>query len=261
MVPIDASHFYMGSDDDLPAEKPAHPVTLAPFCIDRTEVTVADYKKCSDDGRCKRAPTSNEWPQISSRERKSFDAQCNARSPEERAKHPVNCVDWEMATNYCAAQGERLPSEAEWELAARGTGGREYPWGDEAPSADRLNACGRECVAWGRKNNASQTAMYDGDDGFATTAPVGSFPRGASPYGLVDVVGNVWEWTADWYGPYRADGDVTRNPSGAANGKERVVRGGAWNGAYDDWVRPSFRWKNVPATRSYAIGFRCAKSL
>lgn len=98
--------------------------------------------------------------------------------------------------------------------------------------------------------------MHQTPDGFATTAPVGSFPRGASRWGVEDLVGNVWEWTADYYAPYAA-ADQTA-PHGPESGTTRVMRGGAWNGAYADWVRPSFRFHAPPANRSHGVGFRCA---
>ena len=101
--------------------------------------------------------------------------------------------------------------------------------------------------------------MYKGDDGYPTTAPVGSFPKGASRYGVQDVVGNVWEWASDWYQPYTAEEQA--NPKGPAKGESRVIRGGSWNGAYESWVLPTFRYHDDPAKRSYGIGFRCAKSL
>jgi formylglycine-generating enzyme required for sulfatase activity/serine/threonine protein kinase len=257
MIRIPGGSFFMGSDDGLALEKPAHQVSLAPYCIDRFEVTVEQYKACSDAGRCKRAGTSNDWANIADKERKAFDPLCNARDPALRAKHPVNCVDWEMADKFCRERDERLPTEAEWEFAARGPDGRKYPWGDDDPAAGHLNACGRECVAWGSKNGIEEKAMYDVDDGFANTAPVGSFPKGASRYGVEDVVGNVWEWVADWYGEYGKEELVA--PAGPPSGSERVIRGGAWNGSYPSWVRPTFRYKDVPGKRSYGIGFRCAK--
>jgi formylglycine-generating enzyme required for sulfatase activity len=218
---------------------------------------VADYAACSDVGRCKRAPRANEWANITDKERKAFDPLCNIRDTAGRAKHPINCVDWEMADKFCHEQGKRLPTEAEWEFSARGPDGRKYPWGDDDPGPGHLNACGKECVAWGAKNGMEQKAMYDADDGFANTAPVGSFPRGASRYGLKDVVGNVWEWVADWYGDY--DKAEASSPKGPATGEEKVIRGGAWNGSFASWVRPTFRYKAEVGKRSYGIGFRCAK--
>jgi formylglycine-generating enzyme required for sulfatase activity len=269
MIRIPGGKFFMGSDDksDLELERPAHQVTLSPYCIDTYEVTVADYKGCSDKGECKRAGTTNDWKGIGEADRKAFDPLCNAREPEAKAQHPVNCVDWEMAAAYCKAHARRLPTEAEWEFAARGPDGRKYPWGDEEPSAGHLNACGKECVAWGKRNHVEEEAMYAADDGFPNTAPVGSFPQGASRYGVQDVVGNVWEWVADWYAPYTADAEEEpKGPreqpvaSAGAASEGRVIRGGAWNGAQPSWVRPTFRYHDVPEKRSYGVGFRCASS-
>jgi formylglycine-generating enzyme required for sulfatase activity/serine/threonine protein kinase len=263
MIRVPGGKFFMGSDDknDLDFERPAHQVSLQPFCISRFEVTTADYKACSDKGECKRAGTTNEWEGITDKERKAFDPLCNARDPEGKATHPINCVDWEMAASYCKAASGRLPTEAEWEFAARGPDGRKYPWGDDDPGAHHVNACGTECVAWGKKNHVDETAMYDVDDGWATTAPVGSFPKGASRYGVEDVVGNVWEWVADWYAPYTSEAED--DPKGPKSGSDpsgagRVIRGGAWNGAQPSWVRPTFRYHDVPDKRSYGVGFRCA---
>jgi formylglycine-generating enzyme required for sulfatase activity len=257
MIAIPGGSFFMGSDEGLPFEKPAHQVSLQPFCIDEFEVSLERYRSCSEAGRCKRAGTTNEWATITEKDHKTFDPLCNIREPEERAKHPVNCVDWEMAQKFCREQGGRLPTEAEWEFAARGPDGRKYPWGDDDPAADRLNACGKECVAWGQKHGVEEKSMYDADDGFPNTAPVGSFPKGASRYGVQDVVGNVWEWVADWYGEYGKDEQT--EPKGPESGDEKVIRGGSWNGSYASWVRPTFRYKDAPTKRSYGIGFRCAK--
>jgi len=257
MLPIPGGSFFMGSDDGLALEKPAHQVVLAPYCIDEFEVTVDKYKACSDAGRCKRAGVTNDWPEITDKERKAFDPLCNSRDPAGRGRHPVNCVDWEMANKFCAEQAQRLPTEAEWEFSARGPDGRKYPWGDDDPGAERLNACGKECLAWGQKNGVDEKAMYDADDGFANTAPVGSFPKGASRYGVQDVVGNVWEWVSDWYGEYGKT--EQKEPAGPAEGTEKIIRGGSWNGSHASWVRPTFRYKDSPAKRSYGIGFRCAK--
>jgi len=266
MVEIPGGKFFMGSDDkaDLEFERPAHQVTLAPYCMDKFEVTVERYKACSDKGECKRAPTENDWDGITAVDKKSFDPLCNARDAATKAKHPINCVDWGMAEAFCKAATPhgRLPTEAEWEFAARGPDGRKFPWGDEWPDAKYLNACGKECLAWGKSNHVEENAMYKDDDGFANTAPVGSFPAGASRYGVEDVVGNVWEWTGDWYAPYTAE--ASSSPKGAdheIDGKGRVIRGGAWNGAYPAWVRPTFRYHDSPSKRSYGVGFRCAAEL
>jgi eukaryotic-like serine/threonine-protein kinase len=258
MVLVPGGRFFMGSDEPiaLDFERPAHKVKLDAYCIDRTEVTVSAYKQCSDRGACRPAPAANAWIDIEPSDRKIYDPLCNIRDPEGRGDHPINCVDWRMADEYCHAQSLRLPTEAEWELAARGHDGRTYPWGDDAPSASLLNACGSECAAWGRVHKAEVFAMFKQDDGFATTAPVGSFPKGASPYGVQDVVGNVWEWVADRYAPYGA-GELV-DPRGPENGTERVIRGGAWNGSEPAWVRPTFRYKDEPEKKSHGIGFRCA---
>ena len=256
MVYIAGGQFFMGSDDGLAMEKPAHNVKVSPFCIGIYEVTTAKYVACSDEGKCKRASRSNVWDGITAPDRKTYDPLCNVTDPTGRAQQPINCVDWERADTYCHVAGGRLPTEAEWEFAARGSDGRQYPWGDDPPSAKYLNACGSECVAWSRAHKVPQKAMYAADDGWATTAPVGSFPAGKSRFGLMDVVGNVWEWVGDWYAPY---GDAEPvDPKGPANGKAKVMRGGSWNGAEPSWVRPTFRFMNDPAAMSYGVGFRCA---
>jgi len=267
MIAIPGGDFFMGSDekDALDVEKPPHKVKLAPYCIDEMEMTVAQYKECSDRGACRRAGKENVWPGITDAQRKIYDPLCNATDPVTKARHPINCVDWDQAREACEARGARLPTEAEWELAARGPDGRIYPWGDNPPGPDLLNACGKECVAWQKKHpdpESPPALMYDGDDGFPNTAPVGSFPKGRSRYGLSDVVGNVWEWVADYYAEYdKASAAITTtDPKGPAAGTDRVIRGGAWNGAMPSWVRPSFRFHAAPTARSYGFGFRCAKT-
>jgi formylglycine-generating enzyme required for sulfatase activity len=264
---IPPGSFFMGSDDreDFAFEKPAHQVVLTkPFCMDAFEVTVEAYETARDAGAATPAGQTNEWIGITAAERKAFDPLCNVRAPEDRARHPINCVTWGMADTYCRNKRMRLPTEAEWEYAARGPDGRKYPWGDEPPSPRLLNACGKECLEWGKKNGLDPTGigkpMYPDDDGFPTTAPVGSFPAGKSRYGIQDVVGNVWEWVADYYAPYDAD-DGRPDPRGPETGTERVIRGGAWNGAMAAWVRPTFRYHDAESKRSHGIGFRCAVAL
>jgi len=271
MKAITGGDYFMGSDEkDIEAnEKPAHKVKLAPYCLDELEVTVAQFKACSDHGDCLRASKENRWADahaIKPGQAKIYDPLCNINDPEAKATHPINCVDWSQANQFCTDRGARLPTEAEWELAARGFDGRIYPWGDERPNAQLLNACGSECVAWMKKNpdpDSPIASMFEDDDQWANTAPVGSFPKGKSYWGVQDMVGNVWEWVADWYADYDpklANGTQT-NPTGPATGTSRIIRGGAWNGAVPSWVRPSFRFSTMPNVRSYGIGFRCAKTL
>ena len=142
-----------------------------------------------------------------------------------REDHPINCVDWSQANAFCAAAGKRLPTEAELELAARGATMQTHPWGEEAPDSTRINGCGDECANWFHQDRHwGWNSTYPGSDGYVTTAPVGSFPAGASPFGALDMVGNVAEWTADWYGPYSAQ--PARNPTGPTEGTGHAIRGG-----------------------------------
>jgi eukaryotic-like serine/threonine-protein kinase len=259
MVKIAGGLFFMGGEEasDLPQEKPTHQVKLSPYCIDKTEVTTEAYVQCSDTGKCERASIENDFAGISDHDREVYDPLCNERATKERGHHPINCVTWEMAQSYCVNRGGRLPTEAEWEFAARGPDGRKYPWGNDEPTGGHLNACGAECVAWAKANHVEDVkAMYKSDDKWPNTAPVGSFPAGNSPFGLEDVVGNVWEWVADYYGPYTKEPQV--DPKGPVDGKKHVIRGGAWNGSEVSWVRPTFRWRDDPKTKSHGIGFRCA---
>jgi formylglycine-generating enzyme required for sulfatase activity len=260
MATIAAGQYFQGSDqkDALENEKPSHNVALDAYCIDLYETTAKQYKACSDVGKCKRVSNEVEWPKITPQDKKLYAPLCTFGKPE-LEDHPINCVSFEMAELYCKAEGKRLPTEAEWEYATRGPDGRVYPWGDDAPTSKHLNACGTECVAWGRKNGTALTALYPEDDGYAATAPVGKFEAGKSRFGPYDVVGNVWEWVSDWYAPYTAD--AKKNPTGPASGERRVIRGGAWNGSYATWLRPSFRYAQDPAALSYGIGFRCARTL
>jgi formylglycine-generating enzyme required for sulfatase activity len=259
MVRVPGGTFWMGSVEGVgdADERPQRRVTLSGYCVDETEVTVEGYGRCVGAGVCAPAPTTVEWPGITEADRTLWSQWCNG-SRKDRGTHPVNCVNWEQARGYCEWVGKRLPTEAEWEYAARGTDGRTYPWGEEAPGPGRLNACGAECRAMLEKAGSSGSAvMYEGDDGWGGTAPVGSFPAGASPYGALDLAGNVWEWVADWYGEYPAG--EAENPTGPSSGEARALRGGGWLNADAGVVRAADRLRGGPAYRIFGLGFRCAR--
>jgi len=138
---------------------------------------------------------------MSSSDHDTGSRNCNEGRPG-RDDHPVNCIDLEQAKAYCVFLGKRVPTEPEWEHAARGTDGRTYPWGEQAPSKELLNACGLECVEMFRDWGFTVAPTYEEYDAWRGTGPVGLFPRGASPYGLLDMAGNVWEWTVTEYCTY-----------------------------------------------------------
>jgi formylglycine-generating enzyme required for sulfatase activity len=182
MARIPGGTFMMGSDGGNSTEKPVHPVAVAAFSMDVTEVTVAAYGACVTAGKCSEPGTGDD---------------CNW-GKNDRQDHPINCVDWNQATAYCAYAGKRLPTEEEWEYAARGTDGRTYPWGNEAP---------RNELCWKRWASKEGTCV------------VGSHPSGASPFGLQDMAGNVGEWTSSNYCSY---------PINKCIDTARVSRGGNW---------------------------------
>jgi eukaryotic-like serine/threonine-protein kinase len=267
MVLVPGRRFVMGSDE--PTSKlwqPAHKVNLDTFCVDIDEVTVAEYKACSDRGECQRPPpeptlpkAANETEAQRDRAVEAYAELCNF-GKEGRERHPINCVSWALADGYCKVSQKRLPTEAEWELAARGGGGRKFPWGDEPGDATRVNACGTECNRWELAHGLKPSARsFDADDGFAGTAPVGSFPKGKTKHGANDFVGNVGEWTADWFETYQPDETV--NPRGARTGDRKVVRGGGFDGAVTLWQNPAFRHQELATASAPAIGFRCAATL
>jgi formylglycine-generating enzyme required for sulfatase activity/serine/threonine protein kinase len=268
---ISDAKFFMGSDDDgFELWKPSHNVTLSPYCIDHNEVTAGQYKECVEKGECQRGAITPDYPKSEStpleqheKNKKAFAEFCNfeqeGRVKAGREKHPVNCVTWEMANRYCKWKGGRLPTEAEWEFAARGADGRKFPWGDQIGTEKHMNVAGPEFLEWEKKAGIKTTdaTMFEKDDGFPGTAPVGSFSAGATKLGLNDMVGNVWEWTFDRFASYTKDDQV--DPMGAAAGNRRAIRGGAFSGAAHSWVNPAYRYHQLETAASHAIGFRCVR--
>lgn len=220
MVTVDAGAFTMGcntavdtecGDDELPVRT----VNLNAFQIDRTEVTQDAYASCVNAGAC--APPSCAWD----------CAQTQA---------PAGCVTQDDANAFCIWAGKRLPTEAEWEKAARGTDGRKFPWGNEPADCSRANMSG--CSG--------------------NFTPVGSFPSGASPYGALDMAGNMVEMVADYYdASYYASGP-TDNPKGPPSGSQYVGRGGGWK-SDGYWLRASVRDMYDPPDAGKSLGFRCAQ--
>jgi formylglycine-generating enzyme required for sulfatase activity len=212
-------------------ELPQHSVTLDSFWIDRTEVSNAQYRQCVDSGICQ-APTKCDWGEP------TYDDKT-------KTNYPVVCVSWYDTQAYCAWVGRQLPTEAEWEYAARGPKGNIYPWGNEF-NGTRLNFCDRNCTQKWKNVNYG--------DGYVTTAPVGSYEAGGSWCGALDMAGNVWEWVSDWYSNYPPA--MQTNPAGPATGDTKVVRGGSW---YDTltFVRAANRVGELPSNRTGHRGFRC----
>jgi eukaryotic-like serine/threonine-protein kinase len=223
MILVPAGTFMMGSNN-AEQEKPIHAVDLDAFWIDRTEVTNAAYGECVLAGACN-APGS-----IRSAKREFYYG-----NPEFR-NYPVISVSWEDADKYCTWAGKHLPTEAQWEKAARGTDGRVYPWGSDSLGGTLLN-------------------FYSlvGD-----TTPVDEYPEGASFYGALNMAGNVWEWVSDWYDPYYYAISPSSNPTGPKVGEYHVLRGGSWYSPEPN-IRATAREYPAPGFRSDLIGFRCAK--
>jgi len=233
---VPAGEFLMGSIDSdseaNPDEKPQHTVYLDAFWIDQTEVTNAMYKLCVQAGLC-HAPSDTTY-------------YANAKF----GNSPVGYVSWNDAQAYCHWAGRQLPTEAQWEKAARGIDGRLYPWGNSSITGNLANFCDSNCqFQW--KNKAI-------NDGFGVFSPVGNYPAGVSNYGAPDMAGNVWEWVADWFGENYYASSPSSNPTGPAAGQLRVLRGGSW---YDEakYLRAAYRDKLDPVGADGGGGIRCSR--
>ncbi len=221
-VHIPGGTFAMGSNTGEDDERPVHTVTVQPFDLDQTEVSVAAYRECVAQRRCAEpAPGDG----------------CNY-GVEGRDNHPINCVDWNQASAYCRAHGKRLATEEEWELAARGTKGTAlYPWGATPPGKQRL--------CWNGDGNS------EGKGKRASTCEVGTPDGDRSPYGVLGLAGNVSEWTASRYCPY---------PIATCSSPERIVRGATWVDFAAVSFRSTYREHSAPTSHSPTMGFRCART-
>jgi eukaryotic-like serine/threonine-protein kinase len=256
LVCVPEGDFSMGSEEGNDDEKPAHTVYMDAFWIDRTEVTNAMFAQFVSATNHQTLPekvgsswawTGSEFQEVSGTDwRHPNGPQTTINGLED---HPVVQVSWEDARAYCQWAQRKLPSEAQWEKAARGTDGRTYPWGNASGPVNFVNFADTNSNAdWADKNV---------DDGYETTAPIGSYMSGASPYGALDMAGNVWEWVNDWYQENYYSNSPEQNPGGPATGSEKLLRGGSWNNRWPELLSYS-RWKSGADGRISSYGFRCS---
>ena len=223
MVLIPVGEFTMGSDKGDDDEQPIHKVFLDSFYLDKFEVTNGRFAKFVEA--------------IQSEPPWGF---ADKETPVLRPDQPVRWVNWMDAIGYCLWVGKRLPTEAEWEKAARGTDGRAYPWGNDPPTPAH--------------------AVFGLKEGSDTVSAIGNRDKGKSPYGVHDLAGNLYEWTTDWYDEEFYSKNPAINPRGPAEGTAKVQRGGSYiNGAYR--LRSSFRTKGDPTEHDPNVGFRCAQDV
>jgi formylglycine-generating enzyme required for sulfatase activity len=232
---VPAGEFTMGSDKGDPDEKPVHMVNLDAFWIDQTEVTNEMYSMCVTADVCKQPSHKGSFTNSRYYGNPAFN------------HYPVIYVDWDMAKTYCEWVGRDLPTEAQWEKAARGPDAKMYPWGNTF-NGKLVNFCDTNCSAdWANKGY---------NDDYADVSPVGNYPSGQSVYGVLDMAGNVWEWADDWYDVYPG-GTTTSSKFGQ---KYKVLRGGSWFVNMHD-VRTADRyWVDLSDSSNYFTGFRCARS-
>lgn len=232
MALVPAGEFLMGSNQGDDNEKPVHRVFLNAYYMDTYEVTVGRYAKFLDETGMEPPP---DWKTM---------------NQPQHQKRPVVYVDWADAVRYCRWAGKRLPTEAEWEKAARGTDGRTYPWGNDSPTGLQANF---------GKGVADKSQNYGWRDHFALS-PVGALEDGKSPYGIYDMAGNVWEWTSDWYDESYYQNSPAQNPKGPASGEYKVLRGGSFYFFIPQTLRSASRYLHQPPYRNPYNGFRCAKT-
>ena len=262
MVLIPGGEFLMGSPDDgvsFDDERPQRQVFVSSFYIDRHEVTNAQYKQFVD-------VTEYQAPSHPTSKFTLWDHNTPLPGSEQ---HPVVNVSWNDAVAYCRWQGKRLPTEAEWEKAARGIDGRRYPWGSEWHIMKANSASywagrtiefkdGEEWKSFWVNGDGAGISHESGLKGEVLTLPVGRFPEGASPYGVLDMAGNASEWVQDWYEPYSYLHAPLSDPQGPNGQLLKVVRGGSWLKPARN-IRASDRDYAFPADRATGIGFRCAR--
>ena len=223
MAVVPAGEFMMGSQTGDSDEQPAHKVYVDAFSMDKYEVTVGQYAAFL---QATGVNSPSDW---------------KAMNQPAYQKRPVANVDWADAAAYCKWAGKRLPTEAEWEKAARGTDGRLYPWGNDPPTQRQAN--------YGKTKSNNHGAL----------APVGTLEDGKSPYGIYDMAGNVWEWVSDWYGDDYYRSSPSQNPTGPSSGESKVLRGGSWDSSQQQ-LRSTLRYFHRSGHRHKDYGFRCVKT-
>lgn len=246
MVWVAGDTFNMGSDNGVGGadEQPAHLVTLSGYWIYKYEVTVAQYRAfCTATSRAL-PPFPQPKTDSGDVSNYSWEGKAGWDNPSLQL-HPIVNVTWADAQAYAAWAGVALPTEAQYEYAARGKASNNFPWGGAGTAADLFAGWDQTKCANGLNSKAVNISTW----------PVGSFPAGASACGAEDLAGNVWEWCADWYGPYTAG--AATDPTGAPTEGRRVIRGGSWYESNNFVYRSTARWYSAPANAWPIIGFRC----